>query len=208
MSTVLPGRYLILIIGLYEFFYKFIPEPEGNTLSIKYSNLLQAVPNDDDLEQLYARDRKVLVQAKNAKRTEILKRRKVSPLMNVYWAGKVKIKHAFGFNTKNTSSNGDINKWTESFLVIQGKRIVWWHREKDIDDYKSCQGQMLLYGHAGITPASPVEIKEVGKEYTSSLLSVFGHDELGSPSKCTILCTDPIDAKNFKDAVHKILSNE
>lgn len=32
LSVFIKGRYLILVVGLYEFLFKFIPEPEGRII--------------------------------------------------------------------------------------------------------------------------------------------------------------------------------
>ena len=49
--------------------------------------------------------------------------------------------------------------WREAFLVVQGRRLAWWATEGDIDAGRACQGQLLLYGHAGTTQASPVVVR-------------------------------------------------
>lgn len=41
--------------------------------------------------------------------------------------------------------------WRQVYLVFQGSRLAWWGSESDIDEGKACDGQLLLYGHAGTT---------------------------------------------------------
>jgi hypothetical protein len=41
--------------------------------------------------------------------------------------------------------------WRHVYLVFQGSRLAWWGSESDIDEGKACDGQLLLYGHAGTT---------------------------------------------------------
>ena len=49
---------------MYEFLYVFLPESESDATSIRVKNLLTALPNDDDLEQTYRKDRKEHLAAK------------------------------------------------------------------------------------------------------------------------------------------------
>ena len=46
LTIIIPGRYLVLGFGLYQFFIVFIPIPEGRNMSIRFGNLLQSIPND------------------------------------------------------------------------------------------------------------------------------------------------------------------
>ena len=41
VTVVVPGRLLILAIGMYEFFFVFLPIPEGRSTVIRFSNLIQ-----------------------------------------------------------------------------------------------------------------------------------------------------------------------
>ena len=50
LTVCIPGRILILIVGLYEFLFIFLPIPDGNEMVIRFYNLLQSIPNDNDLE--------------------------------------------------------------------------------------------------------------------------------------------------------------
>jgi len=52
--VLVPGRYIILAIGIYQFIDKFIPRPEASSIMTIYNNLLTTIPNDDDLEQVLA----------------------------------------------------------------------------------------------------------------------------------------------------------
>lgn len=47
-----------LLVGLYEFLFKFMPEPESNIWGVRIANLFTAVPNDNDLEQTFRKNRK------------------------------------------------------------------------------------------------------------------------------------------------------
>ena len=78
-------------------------------------------------------------------------------------------------------------------IEFQGHRIVWWHSELDLDEGKAPTDQLLLFGHAGVTDASPLDIREIGDN--SRLICVFGKDRHGLQSKITILCKDSVSCK-------------
>jgi hypothetical protein len=50
---IVPSRYLVLGGGVYQFLYKFFPEQEEYPNVIRAENLIQSVPNDEDLRRLY-----------------------------------------------------------------------------------------------------------------------------------------------------------
>jgi hypothetical protein len=115
----IPGRYLILAIGLYQFLYKFIPEPEGAPWAVKFANLMKAIPNDDDLQQVYYWDRKAFVEASERKHNLNLKRAKMNILNKVLWEGEVRIKN--------------LESWQDVYLVFGGRRLAFWGKESEID---------------------------------------------------------------------------
>ena len=55
------------------------------------------------------------------------------------WAGDVRIKCAAN------------KEWEDAYLVLQERRLAWWAREQDADDGRAAVGQLLLFGHAGVT---------------------------------------------------------
>lgn len=199
-SAIVPGRYIILAVGLYEFLYKFIPEPEGNSNSIRYANLLHSIPNDDDLESVYHRERQLVKLAQRKQRSQLIRQKKLGLVFPKLWQGRVKMKLS-GFIVHN-----DVSKWEDVYLILQGQRLVWWLNAQELDDNKSCHGQLLLYGHAGITQASPVDIREVGDSHR--LISLFGRDAEGLQEKCTILCRDSIVCGQLAAAVEDIIAKK
>ena len=57
ISLVIPSNYLLCLVGLSQFGAVLLPFPEDSeVLGIWVHNLLQSVPNDDDLRMYYAKD--------------------------------------------------------------------------------------------------------------------------------------------------------
>ena len=60
--------------------------------------------------------------------------------------------------------------WVHVFLVLQASRLVWWSKEEDVDEGKAPAGQLLLFGHAGVSttivaPTSPICIFSNSYQY-------------------------------------------
>ena len=65
-------------------------------------------------------------------------------------------------------------------------------------------GQLLLFGHAGITAVSHVEINQIGDD--SRLVAIFGRDAAGRQLKCTVLCSDMASCAALKRLVDEATS--
>ena len=228
VTVMVPGRWLILALGLFEFLSKFLPPAEGNSFSVRASNLLASLPNDDDLEQIYREDRRACVEQRGIQRYHALHSATLHQLLQCTWSGPILLRAdaassanptnyngttgtagksgsvfdnltieglfgwtvstdvsglGLGLSNPNTSSTslqiggvmsdkslsslaplltGGLGlgpEWREAFLVVQGRRLAWWAQEGDVDAGRACLGQLLLYGHAGTTQASPVVVR-------------------------------------------------
>jgi hypothetical protein len=144
-TAVIPGRYLLLGLGLYQFLYRFFPETDSLPNYIRMVNILEAVPNDDDLQQTYAREQKEFENKRNEALKHRLKKAKLNLLFDCLWEGNVEMKGV-------ASSGGPV--WSGVYMVLQQNRLVWWEKETDIDEGKAPIGHILLFGHAGTTQPS------------------------------------------------------
>lgn len=199
VSIFVPGRYLLLFGGLYDFFYYFMPQPDDFPFDTRLQNLLEAVPNDDDLEQVYEWERKLHLKQEMEKHKNSLKRAKLRLVFECLWEGCVKLK----INNSGALSTSSNKNWENMYIVLQGHRLVWWSGEHDIDAGKAPVGQLLLHGHAGVSHASPVDIREFGDD--GRLLCIFGKSVNGTPRKITLLCNSSSNCQKLSAAVNKLL---
>ena len=79
-------------------------------------------------------------------------------------------------------------------------------KEEDIDEGKSPQGQLLLFGHAGVTQPSPVDVREIGDE--GRLVTIFGRDPDGMPHKWTLVCKTADAKTQLVQSVNDIVNEE
>lgn len=137
VTIFVPGRLLILAVGLYEFFFVFLPIPEGRNTVIRFSNLIQSIPNDDDINQIYATERKAFAAAKLAEWKQTERARKISLLVPTHWKGAVGIKgSSLGGGVGGGGAAGMTQDWVRVFLLLQGHRLVWWASEEALDTGK------------------------------------------------------------------------
>ena len=134
LAVFVPGRFLLLALGLYQFFACFLPKGKGESAaSIKFCNLLHAVPNDDDLDKIYHFERRDYAEALAQQRTLLVRQAKKNLVLAATWEGLVQIKVAAGLRG---GAGGGGQEWASAFLMLQGRRLVWWAKESDVDDGK------------------------------------------------------------------------
>ncbi len=151
LTICIPGRYLILTIGFYQFFYLFLPIPESDEWVIKWINYVHSIPNDDDLHTIYSQQRREHVDSLIQQRKQHLQATLLGLTLPLHWAGIVQVK----------SSSHAERIWEDVQLYFQGRRLLWYHSVDDVDAGRSHAGQMLLSRLASLTQLSPVDIREV-----------------------------------------------
>ncbi|CAM9610591.1 unnamed protein product [Chrysoparadoxa australica] len=179
---LIPGRYIVLLVGLYAFSAKLFPTPDAETAHIKLANrthpppfstklgnLMKSIPNDEDLRLCYRWETEAHEQAKQARARLQYQRAKLQALgLGCQWEGKV-------------SSGG-----TDKHLVVQGHWIMWWGSTAELEEGRAAEGRLLLQGHAGVTSVSPLESR--GVLNPELLLCVFGRNTEGRPERCLFEC--------------------
>ena len=87
------------------------------------------------------------------------------------------------------------------YLVLHGRRLLWWHSERDLDVGRSPGGQLLLQGHSGLTDPSPTDLATCSKLTAHLLLAVFGQTTEGAPLRWTVMLHSSDDKANLAAAV-------
>eukprot|EP00903_Cladosiphon_okamuranus_P005945 g5874.t1 len=187
---VVPGRYIVLTLGLLEFSKAWLGAKEPGAeevvmdrsastrpplpLATKLKNLLMSLPVDSELAACYAWEAREY--SKKAKAS--LKLREQRARLKLLGAGR-QWEGALGVRDRV----GD--PWESRYVVLLGHRLAWWGSAKDLDDGRNARGQLLLQGHAGITHLSPVEAREVSDP--RKVVCVFGRSPDGLPHKVTFI---------------------
>jgi hypothetical protein len=218
LTLVIPNRYIILVIGIYQFMAKWLPSvsEDGVTLPfyVKMHNFLQSIPNDDDIENdIYYWERKDYYNKTSTSKRLNIKSARLNLTLPCYWDEAVEIKVSGVMSThKGLLGDGKSHSvnitWQSVYMILQGRRLVWWANESDIDDCRQHEGQLLLYGHAGLTQASPVDMREIGPHKSSRTIAVFGCDVDGKHLKCTIICQTSASAQALASKIENFLLEE
>jgi hypothetical protein len=159
LTVFVSGRILVLMWGLYQFFYIFLPIPDGNEYVIRFQNVVNSLPNDDDLEQIYTNERKIFFEAQEKQKKKEFRECLLSATLPIIWCGSVQLKASSG---NSITQSGSGSEWSMMYLIIQGKRILWWKSASEVEEGRSPPlGQMILTGFAGITQVSPLDLRMV-----------------------------------------------
>ena len=223
LCFLIPNRYIILIVGLSQFLAKFFPktkravqydehgneieeDPPAPPILVNLYNLVQSIPNDYDLESsVYYYERKELAKRSLQYKKDKLRLAKLSLCLPCLWDETVEIKVAGMLS----GSGAFAPQWKSIYLVLQGRRLVWWASNEDVTaESAHAECQLLLYGHTGITEVSPVDLLETGKHNASRLLCIFGSDVAGMHMKCTVLCQNPASRNRLEAYVQRIVADE
>jgi hypothetical protein len=183
-----------MAVGLYQFFFKFIPEPQNPVMGIKFANLIQSIPNEDEIDSVYFWERKAHQESVEITRQHKLRVSRLNLVFPLLWSGDVHVKWV-------------TEQWERAHLLFHDRRLAWWSKESDIDDGQPCQGQLLLYGHAGVMQASLVDVRETGGD-EDQIVVIFGRDCDGRPIKCAVLCCDSISCRKLEDLVKREVLSE
>jgi hypothetical protein len=192
LTVLIPGRYIILGIGIYQFGFKFLPEPEEFPLIIRLWNLFMSIPTDDDMSMVYKNDHEKFLKDKENRRNALIHWAACNMIRECQFSGQIQMR-------------GPSNEWTSMFLACQGRRRVWWKSEEHIE-HQAPEGQLLLYGHTGTTEPSPVDIREVGDR--TRLVTIFGRDACGAPQKLTIVCESSSEALDLVAEINAVLGTQ
>ena len=137
ITIIIPGRVIILLVGLYQFLAVLIPPPKNGSIGIKFQNFLKSIPNDDDIELVYAKERKAVTEKYTKHLDDVVNKRKMCLCLPVLWKGVVHVKY---HNSSSGSSSGGgvavgvlLDDWIEVVLFLQGSRLVWWLSEAELD---------------------------------------------------------------------------
>ena len=107
------------------------------------------------------------------------------------------------------AASSSMDQWDARYLVMQGHRLLWWGSEEDVCGDKGNKpplGELLLQGHAGISPPSIVDRNEVvaqGRD-VALLVGVFGRDVYANTQeKRSILCQDEVSCRKLIREVNR-----
>ncbi|CAM9411538.1 unnamed protein product [Hapterophycus canaliculatus] len=197
---VIPGRYIVLALGLLEFSKVWMAgaqEPgrgrggsvETPPLAIKLRNLLMSLPVDSELAACYSWEAREYSKKEKAARKLREQRAKLKLLgAGRQWEGAMRVRDRTG------------DPWESSrHVVLLGHRLAWWGSAQELDEGRKARGQLLLQGHAGITHLSPVEARELSDP--KKAVCVFGRSPDGLPHKVSFMGETVADKDALENAV-------
>lgn len=116
------------------------------------------------------------------------------------WYSNVQLK------TPKASSSSALDRrgwqWEDAFAIVQGRRFLWWPSARDFDSGEAPVGRIFLAGHAGLAGLSPLEMRELDKNETPLVVSIFGRG-LKEQQRITILTESVASKEALEMAVHE-----
>eukprot|EP00752_Nemacystus_decipiens_P018720 g16783.t1 len=208
---VVPGRYIVLTLGLLEFSKAWLGAKEPGAdelvpdhaaaahppppLATKLKNLLMSLPVDSELAMCYAWEAREY--SKKAKASLKLREQRARlKLLGAgrQWEGALRVRDRVG------------DPWESRYVVLLGHRLAWWGSANELDDGRKARGQLLLQGHAGVTHLSPLEAREVSDP--RKVVCVFGRSPDGLPHKVTFMSDSVAEKEALESAVYSVVETK
>jgi len=198
-AALLPARYIMLVVGVTEFTFKFWPAwyKELRTPAVdKLANMVGSLPSDRTLRATYrgANDRFLAEERSSARYARTMYSRTCAKLQ-ACWVGKVRM--------KSPSSKA----WVGAFLVLRCNRLLWWRTEEQALAGLSSESELhIKHTHAGIGGPSPMLLRELGAAGAKSAVCIFGLTQEGLPMKCDFLMESPDDKADLEAFIAKLVT--
>ena len=219
LTILVKNRYIVLLAGLQQFFDIFISGPSSSMnspTSTKINNFLHSIPNDDDIEsKIYHWERRAYRNSIENSEKRYVGMARLNLTLPCLWADTVELKIAGIVTTHTSGPNGEkktvtnqLNTpWRQAYLVLQGRRLVWWSSREDLDDCRAHEGQLLLREEAGLTQVSPVDLRDSRlANKKQQLICIFACDVNGTFLKASVL-TSTVRAASLSAEVQSIIGS-
>lgn len=218
LTVLVKNRYIVLVVGLQQFFDIFVSGPSSgitSPTSTKVNNFLHSIPNDDDIEsKIYQWERRAYRTSIENSEKRYVGMARLNLTLPCLWADSVELKIAGIVTTTTSGPSGEkksvVNQlntpWRQAFLVLQGRRLVWWASQEDLDGCRAHEGQLLLREEAGLTQVSPVDLRDTRlANKKQQLICIFASDVSGTYLKASVLTSSVQAAECLSGEVKSIV---
>jgi hypothetical protein len=169
-----------------------IKEPTEKPYMIWITNAIRGLPTSEDLRKTYYWESRRIGARETESLSTAKRRARMQRLWRVQWYGTVQmlIMHKTGGP-----------EWRSVFVIVQGRRLLWWRSMNDFDSGISPMERLLLSGHAGFSSPSPLELREINPNDVERVISIFG-----SGSRVTMLMSSLEVRMDLEHVVESALS--
>jgi hypothetical protein len=166
----------------------------GSPVTIWLANFMRGVPLDEDLHKTYFWETRRAVTGKLQVEADERRSSRLRKLWRAQWCEVVEV-------LKSPSSSSVNPGFESAFVVIQGRRVMWWRSTNEFDSGEEPTGRILLHGHAGFATPTPIELKAIGeKDRISRAVSLFGKGA-DKQERITMILSGQPSKDAFEDAI-------
>jgi hypothetical protein len=167
---------------------------DASPVTIWLSNFVRGLPLDEDLHKTYFWETRRAVTGKLQVEADERRSSRLRKLWRAQWCEVVEV-----LKSPDSSLKARVES---AFVVIQGRRVMWWRSTNEFDSGEQPIGRILLHGHAGLATPTPVELKAIGEEdRISRAVSLFGKGA-DTQERITMILSCQPSKDAFEDAVN------
>lgn len=170
------------------------------------TNMLKSLPTNEDLRRAYFWESRRLGSHEHEKFASQKRVERLERLWKARWHSTVEIRAIDDPTTKGGDDSPDYG-WNSVFVVLEGRRLIFWQSVADFDSGELAKGLLSLSGHAGISTPSPIEMREIPVECSNQTVTVFGKGDDGQ-QRMTIILPDEMAKKALEAAISEAISKD
>jgi hypothetical protein len=164
------------------------------------------LPTNEDLRRAYFWESQRLGCDENEKFASEKRVARLERLWKSRWHSTVEIRAVDDPTLEDRDEHSE-SSWNHVFVVLEGRRFIFWGSVADFDRGELATGLLVLSGHAGITTPSPIEMREIPKDRTSRVVTLFGKGAAGQ-ERMTIILPDERARRSLEAAVSEMTSKD
>jgi hypothetical protein len=170
------------------------------------ANMLRSLPTNEDLRRAYFWESQRLGYHENEKFASEKRVARLKRLWKASWHSAVEIR-AVDDPTSQDRDEVSESAWNNVFVVLEGRRFIFWHTVGDFDRGELASGLLALSGHAGITTPSPIEMREIPEGSASRVVTLFGKGAHGQ-QRMTMILPDEMSKRTLEASVSEVTSKD
>jgi len=170
------------------------------------TNMIRSLPTNEDLRRAYYWESRRLGHDENQRFASEKRATRLERLWKSRWHSTVEIR-AVDDPTSEDRDESSESVWNDVFVVLEGRRFIFWKTVSDFDRGELSSGLLILSGHAGITTPSPIEMREIPRDTASRVVTLFGKGAQGQ-ERMTIVLPDEMSRRSLEAAVSEMTSKD
>ena len=168
-------------------------------------NMLRSLPTNEDLRRAYFWESRRVGSYENERFASEKRVARLERLWKSRWHSTVEIRAVDDPTSRHRDE--DSGAWNNVFVVLEGRRFIFWRTVADFDRGELASGLLVLSGHSGITTPSPIETREIPHDRANRVVTIFGKGAEGQ-ERMTMILPDEMGKRSLEAAVSEMTSKD